>query len=493
MEPTMPREIESQLLERIKQHAVTRLLPSQTQHTNLSVNRQIIEAGQHFGPPTQRLTAERPTLVVFADDDPLANWGHACRYLLYDAKTGELLKEIPARLPSGTLEAFYTPVQLATGIIEPPFRWPPRPVRCPVIVPDGQRYALLFAGFTMERHLNDLEFCYRTLVNVYGVPPENILVLSFNCSMTVVNDNWLGTSPAPALWPGDNTPYQIVINYQGTLAGLEAAFAELAAKIGPNDELFIHTNNHGDTDATGAYIGYPSSFPGGAGFDWGSVWVNLYSSTFASMLSSLPAFRALVVMMEQCGSGGFGPNILSSSRAGSTSFAAACVAGASSYGAVYNGAPWDAFAYQWIAAMAGEYPNGSPLLSNPDTDGSFAVDTNDAFNYANANGSSLDSPNISGAGTNPGGLVLAEEYTFHWFWCWLWTTVAQPFYEAALKTRVPLSEFYAKLNQAARGLQKEIIAESDKAVLEARRKLGPQVKQALEAVLKDLGAEPVSR
>jgi hypothetical protein len=60
----------------------------------------------------------------------------------------------------------------------------------------------------------------------------------------------------------------MVINGQGTLAGLQNAFAQLKSRLGPRDLLFIHTNNHGDTDNTGAYLGYPSSFPGGSGVDW---------------------------------------------------------------------------------------------------------------------------------------------------------------------------------------------------------------------------------
>ena len=125
--------------------------------------------------------------------------------------------------------------------------------------------------------------------------------------------------------------------------------------MGPKDLLFIHANNHGDTDTNGAYIGYPGSFPSGANVDWSQQWVNLYASTFANLLATLPPFRALIVMMEQCGSGGFGPNILESSTTGTTSFAAACLAWTSSYAATYLGAPWDGFAYdgspQWPASI----------------------------------------------------------------------------------------------------------------------------------------------
>jgi hypothetical protein len=480
----MAREIEFNRLEQIQGHAVNHLTAARAQLTNLSALRRILEPGEEFGPATQRIVATEPTLVVFADDDPLANWGHACRYLLYHAETGALLQEIPARLPIGRLEPFYTPVKLPGGPIAIGPFWPPRRPRCPIIVPDGNRYALLFAGFAMERHLNDVEFCYRTLVNRYAVPPENIFALSFDGTLTVVNDDWTGSSPAPANWPGDNTPYQIQITGQGTLAGLEAAFAQLAGKMGSKDLLFIHTNNHGDTDSGGAYIGYPASFPAGSGVDWSAQWVNLYSSTFAGMLGTLPAYRELMVMMEQCGSGGFGPDVLASSTAASTSFAAACLAGTSSYSATYLGAPWDGFAYQWIAAMAGEYPNGSPLASNPDTDGSAYVDAVDAYNYASANGLSEDSPNMSTQGPNANKIVLAEEYSFFWIWCWIFRSVLEPYYEAVIRREMTPTEFYRKLNRVVPGLQTTILAESDKTLLDLRRRLAPEIKRSLEASFK---------
>jgi hypothetical protein len=469
--------INPQLLERVKSHALGHLTPARRQKTNLYFSKRLHEKGERLGPPSHRVTLEERVLLIFADDDPTANWGHACRYLLYHPETGELLREVPARLPAGELEPFYTPVQF----LKPPavhINWPPRPVRCPVIVPEGNRYTVLFAGFTMERHLNDLEFCYRTLVNDYAVPPKNITVLSFDGTMTVVNTDWSGSSPAPATWPGDGTPYQIVINGQGTPDSLEDALDALAAKLGSEDLLFIHTNNHGDTDNNGAYMGYPSSFPSGV-VNWGSEWVNFYASTFAGYLTALPAYRALIVMMEQCGSGGFGPDILQKSTAGVTSFSAACQAWASSY--VSADGLWDSYAYQWIAAMAGNYPNGSALLSNPDTDGSFHVDTGDAYNYALANQNPLDSPNISGAGSDPNKLVLVEEYGFVWFWCWLWTYYAQPLYGPAISKKRTPAEFYRRLQKAAATLQSSIMTESTKTLTELRHKLGPQIKAALEA------------
>jgi len=130
--------------------------------------------------------------------------------------------------------------------------------------------------------------------------------------------------------------------------------------------------------------------------------------------------------------------------------------------------------------MAGAYPNGSPLVSNPDTDGSFVVDVGDAFNYAAVNGSSLDSPNDSFVGATASDLVLAEEYTFLWFWCWIFSYFSQPYYDAVLAGRLTPADFSRRMNSAVPKLQTIIISEADKAMVSLRRKLAPQLKKTLE-------------
>lgn len=477
----MARTVARDILDKIKLHAVNHLTASQNTRTNLSVDERVYDKGDRIGPPNQRLIAAEPTVVVFADDDPMANWGHSCRYLLYHADTGQLLKEVSARLPSGKLEPFFQPVRRSLGPLLPK-SWPPRRFRCPIIIPEGNRYALLFAGFTMERHLNDMEFCYRTLIDVYGFPAKNIIVLSFDGTLNTVGGDWTGTVSAPAVWPGDGTPYRIQINGQGTLQGLTSAFSQLAGQLGSEDLLFIHTNNHGDNDSNGSFMGYPGSFPAGADVYWSGEWVNLYASTFGGLLSTLPKYRALMVMMEQCGSGGFGPSILEMSTAGETTFAAACNADASSY--VSSDGLWDPFAYNWIAAMTGNYPNGTPLLSNPDTDGSAMVDAIDAYNYANSNNTVGDTPNFSSNGGSAGKMILGREYIFYWFWCWLLQSYLADYYNAAVAENIPLAAFYSKLNEALPALQTAIVPETTKSLMDLRRSLGLKIKEVIDESFK---------
>jgi hypothetical protein len=56
-------------------------------------------AGQRLAVPGQPLAIDRDGWVGFVDPQPRANWGHACRYLLIDALTGEVTAH-PRRFPA---------------------------------------------------------------------------------------------------------------------------------------------------------------------------------------------------------------------------------------------------------------------------------------------------------------------------------------------------------------------------------------------------------
>ena len=55
-------------------------------------------AGRELAVPRQPLAIGRDCYVAFVDAQPGANWGHACRYLLIDARTGEVSSH-PRRFP----------------------------------------------------------------------------------------------------------------------------------------------------------------------------------------------------------------------------------------------------------------------------------------------------------------------------------------------------------------------------------------------------------
>lgn len=64
----------------------------------------------------QNIAFDRPSFYVFIDEQPAYNWGHSCKYFIYDAMSGEFLKEIHANFPpffsespSETLELFRVP------------------------------------------------------------------------------------------------------------------------------------------------------------------------------------------------------------------------------------------------------------------------------------------------------------------------------------------------------------------------------------------------
>jgi Peptidase C13 family len=460
----MPDLSEEDVFELVKAKAFRRLTPKQTRNTNLYLDQRVRQAGETLGPKIQKITLDAPSILVFADDEPQANFAHSCRYLLFNPETGDLRNEIPARFPPYLSKA---PESLMP--FHQPVRFVPNPnlyhtwasFRCPALIPDGNRYAILYAGMTDTRHLNDLEFCYRMLEDMYGFSASNIYVLNY--------DGTLNTKDGPpGNWPGDNTPYRIQVTGQGTQKAFQAAFNDLATKIGADDLLFIHTNNHGDNTSGQSYM---CQYP-----DWDSYW----SSDFCTDMSVLPNFKSLVVMMEQCNSGGFNAPVIAASPATNTSIAAAAISTESSYASADGN--WDVFAYEWIAAQFGHNPDGSALSSNPDTNHDGVIEADEAYDYAQAN-DTVDTPCFDESSAAGGNITLTQQYEFYWMWCIIWWPILVKYYP--ILPNPPDPQFYQKLQKVLPEIQKEIIPILNSSGAAARTQAAPKIEAALARVFKD--------
>jgi hypothetical protein len=408
---------------RVKSNAVERLSWTASRRTNLHMETRVLKRGERVLAYKQPIKIEMETIMVFADDAPRYNWAHPCRYLLHDAKTGNLYREVPAQFPPylAAVPSTYLPFHEPVRIPKDEFLWPIwPPFRCPFRWTRGRRYAILFSGASNNRHTNDLEFLYRALRNLYNFSAADITVLNYNGTI-----NYSGGPPV-GNWPGNNTPYQMPVNGQGTKAALEGALNSVKAKLKSDDLLLIHTNNHGGHNGTESYL-CTSSGP------------DYLASDFANKLGTLPAYNCLMVMMEQCHSGGFNAPIISKSTAALTSVSSACLELNSSIG----GAQFDPFARDWIAAMSGHMPNGGPLASNPDTDGTGKVSAREAHNYADSVHDPFDTPIYHESSVAAGNCHLGQRFWYIWpIYCRLLVEALRPHY-----IRMPIPEFYRLVHE----------------------------------------------
>ena len=408
----------------IRDRAYRAVGPDRLGQVNLYLDHRVREAGERLGPAFQDMRAERPSVLVFVDDEPTANFGHACRYLLFDPESGELHAELPARFPPWearipeSLEAFHQPIRPVP--VDSLHHVKPE-LRCPILFPRGRRYAIFYSGMSNTRHLNDMEFGYRTLVHRYGFAPRDIIVLSYD-GTTHTQEG------ANTVWPGDGTPYQIVVNGPGDRAAFEAAVDALKSRLHEDDLLFIHANNHGDNYGSGSFLCTHPSFG------------QYFADDFAAKIGELPRYRSLIVMLEQCNSGGFNLPIIKHSTAQATSVASAAIATQSSYAS--PDLHWDSFARDWFAAQAGHDPYGAALAYNPDTNGDGRIEATEAFSYANAVRNPSDSPNFDESSPAGGRIWLGRVYIVWWWWCWILREVlARPY------ASLPEAEFYARLRE----------------------------------------------
>lgn len=445
----------SDLFVRVQNNAVLELSFTQARSSNLHIQYDVLKKGTEIRAYKQRIPLERDTVMVFADDAPLFNWAHPCRYMLFDAQSAEKYHEVSAQFPPYLIntpqnfQAFHEPVTL----ISQKRLWALRPeLRCPIRFPLGDRYAVLFSGASNNRHTNDLEFLYRTLRHLYGFQNDHIYSLNY--------DGTINYNGGPATtWPGDNTAYQMPVKGKGTKADLDAVLDDLKKRLKPNDLLLIHTNNHGGNDGPGKSYLVTYSGP------------EYYAADFANKLAELPKYDTLMVMMEQCFAGGFNAPILAKSTASKTTVASAALETNSSIG----GPQFDPFARDWIAAMAGHDPYGAALAFNPDADADGRVFAEEAFDYADAVHDPYDTPVYSETSEAAGDTFLGQRYIWWWWYCPLVTQALQPYYVA-----MPLPEFYERVNARLEPRLREIEQVLDRSSSTLRSEVEPQIKKIID-------------
>jgi Peptidase C13 family len=393
--------------------------------SNLHIQREVMRSGQTIDARDRKIKVERDTVMVFADDAPLLNWAHPCRYVLYDAERAVPYLEVPASFPPylidppDTFVPFHEPVVHARPERVWAVPWFPR---YPVFLGPGHWYAVLFSGASNNRHTNDLEFLYRTLRNDYGILADRIYVLNYDGTINYS----LGPHPV-GNWPGDNTAYQMSVNGQGTKSEFESVIDELKKRIRPQDSLLIHTNNHGGHNGESYLCTY-------SGSDYGAA-------DFGAKLAELPKMDCLMTMMEQCHSGGFNTQVINNSPASCTSIASACVEANNSIG----GADFDPFARDWISAMHQAKPDGGILPHDPDSGGDGAVSSQEAFDYADSVHDPSDTP-IYNENTSAGGECTLGWSGFRWR--------LPPIYEIVKRLpHLPIPEALARLEKVVPELE----------------------------------------
>lgn len=451
----------SDILARVKESAVQLLADRNAAPANFYIENSILPAGHVINAQHQDIPVDGNTVMVFADEAPLFNWGHTCRYMLYTADNGSLYKEVPAQFPPYLIdppESFELFKEMVKKPAEPVL-WPKLSTGRLIKIPWGNRFAVLFSGASNNRHVNDLEFLYRELITQYGFKAENIFVLNYDGTTRYSG------APAKTVYPPDQSAYKMVVNGKGTKTDLEAVFDTLKNRLRSTDLLLIHTNNHGGRSTESYLCTYDS--PAGYG-----------AEDFAIKLGTLPRYRHLMVMMEQCFSGGFVDPILSHTTAAYTSVATACVSTQSSMG----GADFDPFAKDWISAMAKHDPYGAALAFDPDTNHDGKICALEAFSYAKAVKVPYDTPVYNQSSATAGMADLLQKYLVIRI-PWFATAVADAL--RPYQDKLPAELFYAKIYGELGPSLTALEAEADNRENSLNEEIAPRIQELVDNVMQE--------
>jgi len=269
-------------------------------------------------------------------------------------------------------------------------------------VPQENRYAILFGGGICKadnhiRYWNDLKFMYSTLISDYGYTSSTIAVLYGN---------------------GKAEDKDMPVHYSATQTNLEKVFNLLEGITTKEDFIFVFMTNHGggfDKDdiaspltSSGQFCGridangdegtegldektYNLDFNGNGKIKDKVSWDeelcawngSIYDDDLATMLANLKYDR-MVIVMEQCYSGGLIPDLAGSNRI--------IISAAGEYEPSWSLADktYDEFSYYFTCAINGADPKGNPVDADDNNDGE--VSMVEAFNYARTNDTRNETP-----------------------------------------------------------------------------------------------------
>lgn len=293
--------------------------------------------------------------IIFKDLQPKANWAHPASYELI-AQDGTVIETIKAKFPPKELKSAVLISGEPNGIhLVTNADFNLNTFGGALKVKDKSHYfAVLINGAGSERHWNDMSFLYRVLTQIYGYDPKNIFV---------ADSDYIKTNPD---LDGDGVPD---IQYESTIAGINAMMTKVASVVTSNDQLIVAIDDHGDSDGTTSSIVLADG--------------EMPAPDFAKLLTAIPASRVLSIY-EPCYSGGLVRPSVSDSRASMSAATNSELSWGSKDGM------WDTFIFRVISRFARQMPDSTPLPNLNPKD--LTVNAKQAFGYAILADHSSESP-----------------------------------------------------------------------------------------------------
>lgn len=358
----------------------------------------------------QLFTLKSDAWFVFIDDFPGANWSHACRYVLVDGHTGKITI-IKGSLPPENLirmirfcgpDPFASKMRKNTGVTSHYRHMSRTPDKLWAVIISGGGSP----GSNHPRYWNDCSEIYKTLVNVYGYPDEQIIVIMAD-GLDPSADQSNGQNSDPDLdGDGDDD-----IMYACTKSNLETIFYDLSQSMESMDTLFVFATDHGDGQST---AGHPTNMV---------LWNSgiLWDYEFAALLEPIDC-REILITLEPCFSGGFVNDVIDMNSNVPRVISTAANDHEYSW-AMPPDYLYDTYVFHWTAAVRGVDAWGSAVDADTNNDGEVTMD--EAYQYALVMDTDDEHPQygewpagygasvtLAGSGPSPEGEVMLDQDFF---------------------------------------------------------------------------------